>query len=130
MANKKKKSSRKRPVRSPADSAAGRTNVILEGVQSQLRVVADGLISLEETFSRKLTQELQPIKAELGIVKAAVEVHTGQLTALTSDVSVLKSDMSMLKTTVKAIETKLDAKANKTDHDDLESRVEALEAAR
>lgn len=120
MAKKTKRTmKRKAPVRSPADSAAGRTNVLLEDMQKDLRMVAEGMSALND-WRPVVDSRLDRIETSLSTVRISSEVHTRQISQLQADVTELKTD-------VKSINAKLDSKADKSQVDGLEVRVGALE---
>ena len=135
MTKRRSKRSRKPAARSPADSAAGRTNVLLEDVQRQLKVVAEGVAGVQQTIDSNIDAGLKDIRFEVGVLKSVVEVNSKHIVELRTDVSTLKTDVSTLKTDVAVIKgqlvdinSKLDRKADTSQVDALDVRVTALEA--
>ena len=136
----------KNDARDPHEVIAQNT-IVMEDIQRQLRVLAEGQLGIVETLDKKIDEKLKDIKLDISIMKGVQAVHTGMLEVLNADVGVLKTDVGVLKTDMRvvkkkvgkiekrmdsvetklgAVESKLDQKADKSEHDALEAKVGSL----
>jgi hypothetical protein len=77
--NQAAKRKRKQPIGSPADSAAARTNVLLEDMQRQLRIVAEGNIATRESIERKMDVRFDRVERDISALKFAVRQNSTDL---------------------------------------------------
>ena len=97
---------KKAPVRSPASTATGRLNVILERVEEQQRVVIEAVSSTREALERKIDGVDQKLSSRMDVIEFVVRKNGEDIRALAD---------------------KLDTKADAVKVASLERRVESLE---
>ena len=68
----------------PDHSPRDRSEIILEEVRSQYRVIGEGLDNLQELPEKveKVREDVAQIKDDVSVIKRVVRDHSGQITAL------------------------------------------------
>ncbi len=98
------------------NSESRRTNVLLEGIRKEVRLIAENHLALRTDIDRiksrsqlldVLHSEFQTFKGALLEIAGDVKVLKGDVAELKRDVKVLKADVATLKTDVKDLTTRL-----------------------
>jgi hypothetical protein len=130
VAKKKKSGGRrsKRPaIRSPANSAAGRTNVILEEMRQQQNVVIDAVKTVEEKLSRRIDETRRDLVMEIDVLKIAVRQNGADIQKSSADIQRISGELQNLTQEVRTMSNKLDTKGDTSSVEKLEQRVDTLE---
>ena len=109
-----------------ADEAAALTNVLLEDIQMQLRMIADGLISVREAVERRFEERYIGIEQRIAILEGAVRINGADIFQLKADVKKFKTFVGQVKAGAK----QLGANAVAVDRHmaSFEARIAAIEA--
>ena len=96
MASKQRKT-----IRWPSSTQAGRTNVLLEEMQTQFRMVVDAVVSLREEIPRQIDGLRQELGGRIDTLEAAVRINSEDIRKNSEDIQRLNESFSQLNTILK-----------------------------
>jgi hypothetical protein len=103
-----------------------RMGILVEGIRSDIKGVADGVVLLREELDGVKT-DLEDLKTDVGALRTDVDVLKTDVAVLRTDVEVLKVDMDIVKTELAIIRNDLKQKVGRDEFALLEARVAMLE---
>ena len=109
-----------------AEESAALTNVLLEDIQMQLRMIADGLISVREAVERRFEERYVGIDERIAILERAVRINGADIFQLKADVKKFKTFVGQVKAGVKQLG--IDADRVDLEMASVEARITAIEA--
>ncbi len=129
-----KKPVRRKRLRAPSDTAAGRVALLLEQIQEQNKATIEAVFAAEKRIRDDFGQRFDSLERRVAALEFVVKQHSEQLGRLESRMDGLESRMDRLeaevrelKDAVSRIAGRLDEFATRAELKALEQRVAALE---
>jgi chromosome segregation ATPase len=121
----RKKNRNRRPAVRSTDSSATRTNVLLEDIQLQVRMVSDGVISSRESIERKLDERFEKVDRDIAVLKVVARQHSTDLKDLKNRMGRVEDRLDRMDLRFDGVDSRLDS-LNETVTGS-QSRIAALE---